>query len=304
LNEKIAHDEIGGFIQISEALHEKKIAEIADKISARADEVRFVLIAGPSSAGKTTLSKRLMVQLRVNGALPASVSVDDYFLDRKDTPRDEQGDLDFEHIEAIDLPFLNDHLQQLSLGREVEIPRFNFNTGTREFNGNMLQLQAGQILILEGIHCLNPRLAEALPQQCKYKVYISALGQLNLDRHNRISTTDSRLLRRMVRDHEFRGHSALRTLQMWTSVRRGEKEWIFPNQRHADIMFNSALEYEMAVLKPLAEPLLAEVKPDQPEYSNATRLLEFLGYFLAAPEDLVPASSILREYIGESSFEY
>ena len=304
LNEKIANDEIGDFIQISEALHEKKIAEIADKISAHADEVRFVFIAGPSSAGKTTLSKRLMVQLRVNGMLPATVSIDDYFLDRKDTPRDENGDLNFEHVEAIDLPFLNDHLLQLSLGREVEIPRFNFNTGAREFNGNTLQLQRGQTLILEGIHCLNPRLTEALPRECQYKVYISALGQLNLDRHNRISTTDSRLLRRMIRDHEFRGHSALRTLQMWASVRRGEKEWIFPNQPHADIMFNSALEYEMAILKPLAEPLLVEVKPDQPEYANARRLLEFLGYFLAASADLVPASSILREYIGESSFEY
>ena len=304
LNEKIATGDVGRFIHIAEALHEKKIAEIADRISSHSDEVHFVLIAGPSSAGKTTLSKRLMVQLRVNGVQPATISVDDYFLNREDTPRDENGELDFEHLEAIDLPFLNEHLREIALGREVTLPRFNFQSGRREFNGGTLRLQEGQILILEGIHCLNPRLTEALPAKCKYKLYTSALGQLNLDRHNRISTTDLRLLRRMVRDHKFRGHTALRTLQMWPSVRRGEKRWIFPTQKHADIMFNSALEYEMAVLKPLAEPLLVDVKPDAEEYANARRLLEFLGYFLAAENELVPASSILREYIGKSCFEY
>ena len=250
------------------------------------------------------MSKRLMVQLRVNGLRPKTISVDDYFVDREHTPRHQNGEYDFEHVEAIDLALLNEHLQALDRGREIELPRFNFETGQREFRGDTLKLDADQILILEGIHGLNPRLTETLPEEHKYKIYISALGQFNLDRHNRISTTDNRLLRRMVRDHNFRGHSALTTLQMWPSVRNGEKTWIFPNQQHADIAFNSALDYELSVLKPLAEPLLAEVKPSEPEYATARRLQEFLGYFVGAPEDAVPASSILREYIGNSSFQY
>jgi uridine kinase len=304
LNRIIAESRVEEYIRMAEGLHEKKIARIADQVDGEKDRPHVILIAGPSSAGKTTLSKRLMVQLRVNGLRPVTISVDNYFVDRDDTPRDENGEFDFEHIEAIDLAFFNHHLQQLDQGEEIELPVFNFEKGKREFRGDRLCLHDGEILILEGIHCLNPRLADSVPEERKFKIYISALGQLNLDRHNRISTTDLRLLRRMVRDHQFRGHSALRTLQMWPSVRRGEKRWIFPNQKNADIMFNSALEYEMAALKPLAEPMLREVKPDCEEYADARRLLEFLGYFLAASSDLVPPSSILREYIGKSSFEY
>ena len=304
LNELIANGEIRQFMMISEALHEKKIARIADEVFDHRGRIKVICIAGPSSAGKTTMAKRLMVQLRVNGLRPATISVDDYFVDRDNTPRDEQGNFDFEHVEAIDLKFFNQHVDLLASGKEIEVPYFNFESGKREFRGKTMKLNEDQILILEGIHCLNPRLTESLEAGHVFKIYVSALGQLNLDRHNRISTTDSRLLRRLVRDHKFRGHSALTTLQMWPSVRRGEKKWIFPNQRNADIAFNSALEYELAVLKPMAEPLLAEVKPFEPEYANARRLMEFLSYFLSAPEDPVPAASILREYIGNSSFRY
>jgi len=304
LNELIANREIDDFTKIAEALHEKKIAQIADQIYQRREDTKFILIAGPSSAGKTTLSKRLMVQLRVNGLRPVTISIDDYFVDRDATPLDEHENYDFEHIEAIDLALFNTHLKKLDQGEEIETPRFNFEEGRREYRGNTMRLDVDHILILEGIHGLNPRLTEALPEEHKFKIYISALGQLNLDRHNRISTTDNRLLRRMVRDHKFRGHSALTTLRMWPNVRRGEKRWIFPNQQHADIAFNSALEYEMAVLKPLAEPLLAEVKPYDPEYANSRRLMEFLDYFLVISEEHVPAGSILREYIGNSSFKY
>lgn len=304
LNKLIADRDIGEFIKISEALHEKKIARIADRIHRRADHVRTVFIAGPSSAGKTTLSKRLRVQLRVNGLQPVTISVDDYFVNRENTPRHEDDSYDFEHVEAIDLDLLNQHLDALGRGQEIELPTFDFESGRREMRGNTLKLAADEILILEGIHCLNPRLSTGMPEDQKYKIYISCLGQLNLDRHNRISTTDNRLLRRMIRDHKYRGHSALTTLRMWPSVRKGEKTWIFPNQAHADIAFNSALEYEMAVLKPMAEPLLAEVKPSEPEYATARRLMEFLKYFLVTPEDQVPQNSILREYIGNSGFEY
>jgi uridine kinase len=304
INQLIAENGISEFIHIAEALHEKKIAQIADRIYAHRDRLRMILIAGPSSAGKTTLSKRLMIQLRVNGLRPVSISVDDYFVNREDTPRDNAGDYDFEHLEAIDLPLLNQHLEQLDQGREIELPRFDFEQGRRQFRGETLRLDQEQILILEGIHCLNPRLTAAVPREHKFQIYVSALGQLNLDQHNRISTTDNRLLRRLVRDHAFRGHPALTTLRMWPSVRRGERRWIFPNQAQADIAFNSALDYELAVLKPMAEPLLSEVKPSDGEYAVSRNLLEFLQYFLAAPESLVPPNSILREYIGGSGFQY
>ena len=304
LNELIAGRQIDEFIRIAEALHEKKIARIADQVYEHRDQVKFILIAGPSSAGKTTLAKRLMIQLRVNGLQPRTISIDDYFVDRDHTPRHPNGDYDFEHLEAIDLPLLNEDLRRLDRGEKVDLPWFNFETGRRESRGDALQLSPEHILILEGIHALNPRLSDALPGQRKFKIYISALGQLNLDRHNRISTTDNRLLRRLVRDYQFRGHDALTTLRMWPSVRHGEKTWIFPTQQHADIAFNSALDYELAVLKPLAEPLLAEVKPYDPEYATARRLLEFLAYFLPTPSTPVPPASILREYIGNSSFKY
>lgn len=304
LNEIIANKEIADFIRISEALHEKKIANIADHVAQHKDRIRWLLIAGPSSSGKTTFAKRLAVQLRVNGLQPMTISVDNYFVDRTRTPKDADGQNDYEHIEAIDLPLFNDHLVRLDAGEKVELPVFNFQLGKQEYKGNFLQLQPNQLVILEGIHCLNPRLTEQLAKERKFRIYISALTQLNLDSTNRISTTDNRLVRRLVRDNQFRGHSASVTMGMWGSVRRGEKKWIFPFQHEADIAFNSALDYELAVLKPLVEPLLAEVKPDSPQYVEARRMQEFLSSFLALPYDLVPPNSILREFVGKSSFRY
>lgn len=304
LNEIVANGEIGDFIKISEAYQEKKIAQIADKIAAGRDRINWVCIAGPSSSGKTTFSKRLAVQLRVNGLRPVTISVDDYFVDRERTPRDEQGEYDFEHIETIDLELLNDHLERLDRGEEVEMPKFNFGNGMRTYKGHTLRIKPGQMVIIEGIHALNPRLTATIPPEHKFKIYISALTQLNLDFQNRISTTDNRLVRRMVRDHQFRGNSALGTLQMWPSVRRGEKRWIFPFQKEADAAFNSALDYELAALKTLAEPLLREVKPYHPQYAEARRLLDFLECFLSIPIDHIPPTSILREFMGKSSFRY
>ncbi|MCZ7591876.1 MAG: nucleoside kinase [Kiritimatiellae bacterium] len=244
------------------------------------------------------------MQLRVNGLQPMAISVDNYFVDRSRTPKDENGQNDYEHIEAIDLPLFNEHLLRLDAGEKVELPTFNFQLGKQEYKGNFLQLAPNQLVILEGIHCLNPRLTEQLPMDRKYRIYISALTQLNLDSTNRISTTDNRLVRRLVRDNQFRGHSAGVTMGMWGSVRRGEKQWIFPFQHQTDIAFNSALDYELAVLKPLVEPLLAEVKPDSPQYVEARRMQEFLSSFLSLPYDLVPPNSILREFVGKSSFRY
>jgi len=304
LNEIIASKESSDFIRTAEALHEKKIAKIADKVKEERERIKFILIAGPSSSGKTTFAKRLSVQLRVNGLSPVAISVDNYFVDRDKTPRDANGDFDFEHIEAIDLEMFNLHLRELVEGKSIDLPRFNFNQGVKEFPGDFLQLKGDQVVILEGIHCLNPRLTEAIAANNKFKIYISALTQLNLDSHNRVATTDNRLVRRLVRDNQFRGHSALTTMKMWPSVRRGEKAWIFPFQEEADIAFNSALDYELAVLKPFAEPLLAEVKPYHPQYAEARRLQDFLGSFLGIPYDLVPPTSILREFIGKSSFSY
>lgn len=304
LNEIIANKEIADFIRIAEALHEKKIAQIADHVAHHRDRIRWLLIAGPSSSGKTTFAKRLAVQLRVNGLQPVTISVDNYFVDRERTPKDANGENDYEHIEAIDLKLFNEHLRRLDAGERVALPTFNFQSGKQEYKGDSLQLAPNQMVILEGIHCLNPRLTEELPAERKFRIYISALTQLNLDSSNRISTTDNRLVRRLVRDYQFRGHSALVTMNMWPSVRRGEKNWIFPFQREADIAFNSALDYELAVLKPMVEPLLAEVKPDHPQYVEARRMQEFLSSFLSIPSDLVPPTSILREFIGKSSFRY
>ncbi|HMP74266.1 MAG TPA: nucleoside kinase [Kiritimatiellia bacterium] len=304
LNEIVATKESADFIRIAEALHEKKIARIADEITTRRDHIRYILIAGPSSSGKTTFAKRLSVQLRVNGLRPVAISVDNYFVDREHTPRDEKGDYDFEHIEAIDLPLFNQHLHALNAGQTIDMPRFNFEAGRMEFKGETLTLAPDQIVILEGIHCLNPRLTEAIPAECKLKIYISALTQLNLDTNNRISTTDNRLVRRLVRDNQFRGHSALKTMTMWPSVRRGEKTWIFPFQQEADLAFNSALDYELAALKPYAETLLAEVKPYHAQYAEARRLQDFLAMFLPIPNDQIPPTSLLREFIGRSSFKY
>jgi uridine kinase len=302
LNEIIAGRRIGDYIKISEAFHEKKIAEIADHINSHRSHIKLAVIAGPSSSGKTTFAKRLAVQLQVNGLRPVTISVDNYFVDRDRTPVDSDGNPDWEDLEAVDLALFNDHLSRLARLEEVEIPSFNFEKGRREYRGNKLRIEPDQIVIVEGIHGLNPRLTQAVPQGEKFRIYISALTHLNIDSNNRISTTDNRLLRRMVRDNTFRGNSALTTLKMWPSVRRGEKTWIFPFQQEADIAFNSALDYELAVLKAFAEPVLNEIKPQDPQYAEARRLQAFLSTFLGVSEQLVPPTSILREFIGHSSF--
>jgi uridine kinase len=304
LNELIREGRIKEFIQVAEALQDKKIAEIADKINAKCDRIRIVLIAGPSSSGKTTFSKKLMIQLRVVGRNPVTISLDDYFKGTELTPRDEAGNLDFEALGALDVDLLNAHLLSLVKGETVEIPSFDFLSGTRKPKGKQMVLPDRAILILEGIHGLNDALTPLVERDTKYKIYVSALTQLNLDDHNRIATTDNRLLRRIVRDNQFRGHSAFRTLSMWSSVRRGEDRNIFPFQNSADSAFNSALDYELAVLKVYAEPLLATVKPDVPEYQDARTLMSFLANFAPLHPRWVPPTSILREFIGESEFTY
>ena len=304
LNEIIANKEIGEFIRTTEAFHEKKIAQVADYIFIHGDKLKWALIAGPSSSGKTTFAKRLAVQLRVTGLRPVTISLDNYFVNREHTPLDEHGQPDFENLETVDLALFNEHLQRLDRGEEVELPTFNFEKGAREFHGEKLRIERDQIVLIEGIHGLNPRLTKSLPAERKIRIYVSALTQLNLDSNNRISTTDNRLLRRMVRDNNFRGNSALTTMQMWPSVRRGEKKWIFPFQDQADIAFNSALDYELAALKPFVEPLLAEIKPQHAQYAEARRMQAFLSCFLGVSDALVPPTSILREFIGRSSFRY
>ena len=304
LNEIIGTGEVEGFIRTAEALHENKVGDIADRIVEARGDIKLILIAGPSSAGKTTFAKRLTTQLRVHGLRPVTISTDDYFVGPERNPRDEHGQPDFEHLEAVDLELFNADLLKLIDGREVDLPTFNFTAEQREFRGHTLKLEKDQMLIVEGIHGLNPRLTEMVPVNRKFRIYISALTQLNVDANNRISTTDNRLMRRMVRDHRYRGHTALDTLRLWPSVRRGEKRWIFPFQREADATFNSALDYELAVLKPKVEPLLMQIKPFHAEYAEARRLSEFLLNFLAADDRPVSRISILREYIGGSAFRY
>lgn len=299
LNQVIAAGRIQELILVAEALHEQRIAAIAGEIARRKD-VRVVLVAGPSSSGKTTFSKRLAVQLLASGIRPFALSMDDYFVEREKTPRDERGEYDFDSPRALDMDLLNRHLHALLNGEEVTLPRFNFVTGHRE-NGPTVRLHPDQIVIMEGIHGLNPMVAETLPCECTYRVYVSALTVLNLDRHNRISTTDTRLLRRIVRDAHTRGRDAEGTIRMWENVRRGEKRYIFPYQEHADVMFNSALVYEHAVLRPLAEPLLLQVEPDSPAHVEARRLLSFLRWFLPCQDgQMIPDNSILREFVGDS----
>lgn len=303
LNEYTRKKEIFDIIRVSEALHEKKFAQIADFISKHIDQVRLISIAGPSSSGKTTFAQRLRIQLRVNGIVPATISLDDYFMDRVYTPRDEKGNYDFEALEALDIELFNEHLVDLLRGEAVEIPYYNFITGTREWNGNVIQLKKNQPIIIEGIHGLNERLTNKVPRENKFKIYISALTQLAIDGHNRIPTTDTRLIRRIVRDHHFRGSNALKSLKQWPAVRRGEGKNIFPYQEEADVMFNSALIYELGVLKKYAEPLLRQVEPKEPEYAEAVRLLDFLAYFEAIEDETeIPVNSILREFIGKSCF--
>lgn len=301
LNNWIKSGKISELVKVSEALHEKKIAQIADMIAADKRK-KLVLIAGPSSSGKTTFAQRLSIQLRVNGITSVALSMDNYFVNRAETPLDENGNYDFECIEAIDLKLFNDQLTALLNGEEVSLPTFDFTTGSRRYDGNMAKLGENQVLIVEGIHGLNEKLTEAIPRENKFKIYISALTALNIDDYNRISTADSRLIRRILRDSSFRGHSPVSTLRMWTSVRNGEEKYIFPYQEDADVMFNSSLVYEPAVIKPFLEPILALVDRNEPEYSEAKRLYEFLGYFLPINVDEVPINSILREFLGGGCF--
>lgn len=302
LNHYIAYHKTKDLIMIQEAYHEKKIAEIAERI-ASSPEKKIVLIAGPSSSGKTTFSHRLSTQLSIYGLKPHPIAADDYFVDREKTPLDEDGKLDFERLEAIDRELLNQDMSRLLRGETVELPTFNFKTGKREYKGRFKKLEKDDILIIEGIHCLNDRLTCELPRENKFKIYISALTQLNVDEHNRISTTDGRLLRRIVRDARTRGSDAKRTIGMWDSVRRGEENNIFPYQEGADVMFNSALIYELAVLKLYAEPLLFSISQEDPEYEEAKRLLKFLDYFLPIPGDDIPNNSLIREFIGGGCFD-
>ncbi len=289
-------------MRIAEALHEKKIAQIADMICERGNEIRVILIAGPSSSGKTTFAQRLRIQLLVNGIRTLPISIDDYFIDREHTPLDESNNPDFEHIEAIDLPLFNEHLLRLIQGEAVRMPTFNFATGKREYRGNLIRLGENQPLIIEGIHGLNETLTRSIPRRHKFKIYISALTALNIDRHTRIHTTDTRLLRRIIRDAQFRGNSALETIRRWPSVRRGEERNIFCLQEEADVMFNSALVYEPAAIKNQAAYLLQQIGRSEPEYIAAKRLLTFLSFFLSLDPNEVPSNSILREFIGQSCF--
>ncbi|MBN2495319.1 MAG: nucleoside kinase [Deltaproteobacteria bacterium] len=306
LNHHVLDGRIDEMIRVAEGFHEKRITEIADTIVRDKDRVRIALIAGPSSSGKTTFLKRLSVQLRVNGLRPIGLSIDNYYVDREDSPRDENGEFDFESIEAIDLPLFNEQLVDLLSGKEVRTPRFSFESGTRmpEPRWRTMQLSPGEILIVEGIHGLNDRLTSQVPAEAKFKIYVSALTQLCLDDANRIHTTDLRLLRRLVRDKLFRGYSASSTLHCWPSVRRGEVRHIFPFQESTDEMFNTALPYEMAVLKIYAERFLLEVPQEDSSYSEVHRLMKFLSLFVGIFPNRVPQNSILREFIGGSTFQY
>ena len=313
LNEVIDKGFSPQLIQVSEALQEKKIAQIADEIARRRSAstlnsqptpLKLILIAGPSSSGKTTTCKRLSVQLAVNGIKPVPISLDDYFLDRDKTPLDEKGDYDFEHLHALNLPLLNEQMNALFRGEEVELPRYNFQSGKSEWSGRRLQLHDDEVLVVEGIHALNPELMSQVPNEQIFRVYASALTTLLLDKHNYIPTTDNRLLRRIIRDFKYRGVSAQETIRRWPSVRAGENRWIFPFQENADAMFNTAMLFELAVIKRQAEPLLEQVPENVPEYAEAYRLLKFLRYIRPIPETQIPPTSLLREFLGGSSFNY
>ncbi len=304
LNEVNRKGKITDLIMLSEALQERKIIKIVDMILGRNPIPRIILLSGPSSSGKTTTAKRIEVQLQVMGIYPQVISLDNYFVDREKTPRDENGEYDFENIEALDIELFNQHLLKLLQGEAVEIPRFSFQTGQRSYCGDFLQMRKNSVLVIEGIHALNPRLTNQIPDKEKFKIYVSALTALCMDAHNRIPTTDNRLIRRIVRDYQYRGYSAQDTIKRWPSVRRGEEKYIFPFQEEADVMYNSALLFELGVLKQYAEPILREVSPLCPEYAEATRLLKFFSYLLPIPEKNIPPTSILREFLFGSSFKY
>ena len=301
LNKKIEEGKEKELILLAEALHEKKISDIADRI-VRKKGVKLILIAGPSSSGKTTFAQRLGIQLKLNGIKPITISVDNYFVERKDTPRDENGNYDFERLDAIDLKLFNEHLTKLLKGEEVQLPIFDFKTGTKSFTGEKIKMKNNEVLVIEGIHCLNDKLTSSIPLEQKYKIYISALTVLNIDYYNRISTTDTRLIRRLVRDYNFRGYEALHTLQNWDMVNRGEENNIFPFQEQADSMFNTSLIYEISVLKKYAMPLLKAIDNTHPEYSEAKSLYELLKYFDDIGDEYIPKNSLLREFIGGSIF--
>ena len=301
LNEQISNGNIGNMILAQEAIMEKELGNIAAQIASQHDK-KLIMIAGPSSSGKTTFSHRLSIQLLAHGLKPHPIGVDNYFVEREDTPKDEDGNYNFECLGAMDIELFNSQMKALLCGEEVSMPTFNFLTGKKEYKGNTLKLGADDVLVIEGIHCLNDALSYTLPKENKFKIYLSALTQLNIDEHNRIPTTDGRMIRRMVRDARTRGASAKRTISMWPSVRRGEDENIFPYQKDADVIFNSALIYELSVLKQYAEPLLFGIRQDEPEYLEAKRLLKFLNYFQGIDSNMVPNNSILREFIGGSFF--
>lgn len=302
LNKKVRDGNITDYILLDEALHEKKIAQIADNV-AKNKEVKMVLIAGPSSSGKTTFARKLGMQLRLNGLKPVTISVDNYFVERENNPRDEFGNYDFECIEALDLELFNNHITKLLNGEEIEVPKFDFTEGKKHYDGTKMKLADDEILVIEGIHCLNDRLTSSIPRNKKYKVYISALTVLNIDKYNRISTTDTRLIRRIVRDNQYRNYSALHTLKIWYSVNRGEEKYIFPYQEEADSMFNSSLIYELGVLKDYALPLLKEIDKSNPEFAEAKRIATLLSYFESIPEKDIPNTSLIREFIGNGIFD-
>jgi uridine kinase len=299
LNDAIKDGRINEVILVSEALHAQQISRLANEIRKKKDQIKVILIAGPSSSGKTTFAKRLTIQLLTEGISPFALEMDNYFVNRQDTPRDEDGNLDFEHIDALNRALLNQHIQELTAGKEVQLRRYDFHEGLNK-PGETVSLTPGQVIILEGIHGLNPRLLEGFPPEHTFRIYVSCLTQLNLDRHNRISTTDTRELRRILRDARDRGYSAQQTISNWEMVRRGEKRHIFPYQENADVMFNSALAYELTALKPLVEPLLRQVPYGTREYIEAKRLFKFLQWFLPTDQRFIPDNSILREFIGDS----
>ena len=297
LNKAVKEGTIKDVIMLDEALHEKKIANIADEI-AKNRNIKMILIAGPSSSGKTTFAQRLGIQLRINKIKPVTISVDNYFVERKDTPTDENGNYDFECLEAIDLELFNNHLTKLLNGEEIEMPEFDFYVGTKKYNGKKLKLQSDEVLVIEGIHCLNDKLTSKIPKEQKYKIYISALTVLNMDDYNRISTTDTRLIRRIVRDFQFRGYDAKHTISNWNMVNIGEEKNIFPYQEEADSIFNTSLIYELGALKTIVMPLLEAISKDEPEYAEARRLINTLKYFEEIPQQYVPSNSLLKEFLG------